>query len=166
MSAFQQALAAASTSQQQGESSSLSIRGSSSGAPSNRGLASALRGIKKDGTPGMEVDGMNGSRSPRGMGRGRRVTIGADGATVEQVSCALHRSACSPLSIFRFNRCPQHPLPFSPVQSLSIHVLTQSPVTSVARCDQSNCDISLTSLSVQIPLPLWKWTGSMWTNLS
>lgn len=89
MSAFQQALAASSAQTQQGESS-MSIRGAST--PSGRGLASALRGIKKDGTPGMEVDGSsNGSgRSVRGATstRGRRVTIGADGTkTHDQVCC-------------------------------------------------------------------------------
>lgn len=83
MSAFQQALAAVSTTQQQPGGSSMSIRGTA--APSARGLASALRGIKKDGTPGMEVDGASSSSSGRaargGSGRGRRVTIGADGTT-------------------------------------------------------------------------------------
>lgn len=82
MSAFQQALAAASTApQQQPGGSSMSIRGT---APSGRGLASALRGIKKDGTPGMEVDGASsssGKAARGGSGRGRRVTIGADGTT-------------------------------------------------------------------------------------
>lgn len=89
MSAFQQALAAASTTQQQpGGSSSMSIRGTA--APSARGLASALRGIKKDGTPGMEVDGASSSsgRAARGGStRGRRVTIGADGTTTHDQVC-------------------------------------------------------------------------------
>jgi hypothetical protein len=86
MSAFQQALAAASTSQNQGESSAMSIRGSATGGPSARGLASALRGIKKDGTPGMEVDGAsNSGRSVRGAG-GRRANIGATGVIPNQVS--------------------------------------------------------------------------------
>jgi hypothetical protein len=64
----------------------MSIRGSATGGPSARGLASALRGIKKDGTPGMEVDGAsNSGRSVRGAG-GRRATIGATGVIPNQVS--------------------------------------------------------------------------------
>jgi hypothetical protein len=90
MSAFQQALASASSSQQQGgSSSSIAIRGSAStGGPSGRGLASALRGIKKDGTPGMEVDGAStgSGRSARGTGSGRRATIGSTGYIPNQVS--------------------------------------------------------------------------------
>jgi hypothetical protein len=93
MSAFQQALASASssTTQQQGSSSSsIAIRGSASGGPSARGLTSALRGIKKDGTPGMEVDGAsNSGRSVRGSGSGRRATIGSTGYIPNQVSYAI-----------------------------------------------------------------------------
>jgi hypothetical protein len=95
MSAFQQALASAASSssnQQQGSSSSsLSIRGSAAGGPSARGLTSALRGIKKDGTPGMEVDGASNSseRSVRGPGSGRRATIGSTGYIPNQVSYAI-----------------------------------------------------------------------------
>lgn len=94
MSAFQQALASASSStqQQQGSSSSsIAIRGSATGGPSARGLTSALRGIKKDGTPGMEVDGAsNSGRSVRGPGSGRRATIGSAGYIPNQVSYAIH----------------------------------------------------------------------------
>ena len=93
MSAFQQALASAASSsnQQQGSSSSsLSIRGSATGGPSARGLTSALRGIKKDGTPGMEVDGAsNSGRSVRGSASGRRATIGSTGYIPNQVSYAI-----------------------------------------------------------------------------
>jgi hypothetical protein len=100
MSAFQQALASASsssTTQQQGSSSSsIAIRGSATGGPSARGLTSALRGIKKDGTPGMDVDGAaNGGRSVRGSGSGRRATIGSTGYIPNQVSYAIQSHSAS-----------------------------------------------------------------------
>jgi hypothetical protein len=62
MSAFQQALANSLPPQAQSSSSTLNIRGQSSGGPSARGLGTALRqaGIQKDGSNKMEVEGEAG----------------------------------------------------------------------------------------------------------
>ncbi|WWC64659.1 uncharacterized protein I303_107270 [Kwoniella dejecticola CBS 10117] len=76
MAAFQQALANFNNNQQENapaSSSSVSIRGSATGAPSGRGLASALRGAGISRDQGMELDGSNnGGRVGRGGRRGAR----------------------------------------------------------------------------------------------
>ena len=66
MSAFQQALANVAAQPASGSGSSMPIRGQATGAPSARGLGSALKaaGIGKDS--GMEVDG---GRPQRGAAR-------------------------------------------------------------------------------------------------
>nr|XP_019010257.1 uncharacterized protein I206_04725 [Kwoniella pini CBS 10737]OCF49038.1 hypothetical protein I206_04725 [Kwoniella pini CBS 10737] len=77
MSAFQQALANFNNTNQQdnasSSSSSVSIRGTANGAPSGRGLVSALRGAGISREQGMELDGTNnGGRVGRGGRRGAR----------------------------------------------------------------------------------------------
>nr|XP_019044230.1 hypothetical protein I302_07513 [Kwoniella bestiolae CBS 10118]OCF23160.1 hypothetical protein I302_07513 [Kwoniella bestiolae CBS 10118] len=77
MAAFQQALANYSTNSQDNapsSSTSVSIRGSANGgAPSTRGISSALRGAGITREQGMELDGTNnGGRVGRGGRRGAR----------------------------------------------------------------------------------------------
>ncbi|WWC91628.1 uncharacterized protein L201_006574 [Kwoniella dendrophila CBS 6074] len=75
MAAFQQALANLNNQQENApaSSSSVSIRGSANGAPSSRGIASALRGAGIAREQGMELDGSNnGGRVGRGGRRGAR----------------------------------------------------------------------------------------------
>ncbi|WWC94780.1 hypothetical protein V866_001629 [Kwoniella sp. B9012] len=76
MAAFQQALANFNNTQQDNapsSSTSVSIRGSATGAPSTRSLSSALRGAGITREQGMELDGTNnGGRVGRGGRRGAR----------------------------------------------------------------------------------------------
>ncbi|KAK8853149.1 hypothetical protein IAR55_003850 [Kwoniella newhampshirensis] len=87
MAAFQQALAnfnSSKNTEQNGPTasgSSLSIRGTANGAPSARGLATALRGAGISREQQMELDGTSGGKIGRGAGRR---TGGRSGGPLDQ----------------------------------------------------------------------------------